>query len=129
MGAVIFYFQLTAAGLGIAMMTVGWLWPAGWPLAASMKAQVWVTPAPGHWAPLILSGIFGGLGQILMTRSYVLADASIIACFDYTSMIWVLILGIVFLGEFPSPLVLTGAAIVAAAGLLVIWSEKTRKFL
>ena len=44
-------------------------------------------------------------------------------------MIWVLILGIVFLGEFPSPLVLTGAAIVAAAGLLVIWSEKTRKFL
>ena len=129
MGAVVFYFQLTAAGLGVALMLVGGLWPASWPAAEAIRAQAWITPDRAHWTALVASGIFGGLGQILMTRSYMLADASIIACFDYMSMIWVLILGVAFLGEFPSAVVLTGAAIVAAAGLLVIWSEKTRRVL
>ena len=129
MGSVVFYFQLTAATLGIALMLVGSLWPEHWPAAEVVRAQAWVMPARAHWIALASSGLLGGLGQILMTRSYMLADASIIACFDYTSMIWVLVLGVVFLGEFPSPIVLTGAAIVAAAGLLVIWSEKTRRFL
>jgi drug/metabolite transporter (DMT)-like permease len=54
--------------------------------------------------------------------------SSILACFDYVSMIWVLALGAVFLGEFPSFSVLAGAAIITIAGLLVIWSEKTKKF-
>jgi drug/metabolite transporter (DMT)-like permease len=62
-----------------------------------------------------------------MTRSFVLADASIIACFDYTSMIWVLVLGVLFLGEFPSPTVLMGASIVTAAGILVIVGERARR--
>ena len=75
------------------------------------------------------AGLLGGLGQILMTRGFMLADASILACFDYVSMIWILALGMIFLGEFPTLTVLLGAAIVTVAGLMVIWSEKTKKFL
>ena len=39
-------------------------------------------------------------------------------------MIWVLLLGILFLGEFPSSTVLMGASIVTAAGIMVIVSER-----
>jgi hypothetical protein len=129
MGAVVFYFQFTAGCVGLSLMLLGALWPASWPFAGAMASLAWVTPLePSHWALLIAAGLFGGIGQILMTRGYTLADASILACFDYVSMIWVLALGAVFLGEFPSFSVLAGAAIITIAGLLVIWSEKTKKF-
>ena len=130
MGAVVFYFQFTAGCMGLLIMLVGALWPTSWPLAPAMQSLAWVTPSqPSHWALLILAGLCGGLGQILMTRGYVLADASVIACFEYVSMIWILALGIVFLGEFPTLTVLLGAAIVTIAGLLVIWGEKGKKFI
>jgi len=130
MGAVVFYFQFTAGCMGLLIMLVGALWPSSWPLAAFMQSLAWVTPSePSHWALLIGAGLLGGLGQILMTRGFMLADASILACFDYVSMIWILALGMVFLGEFPTLTVLLGAAIVTIAGLLVIWGEKMKKFL
>ena len=130
MGAVVFYFQFTAGCMGLLMMLLGALWPSSWPLAPAMQSLAWVTPAePSHWALLIGAGLLGGLGQILMTRGYVLADASVIACFEYVSMIWILALGVIFLGEFPTLTVLLGAAIVTIAGLLVIWGEKSKKFL
>ena len=124
MGAVVFYFQFTASWIGIGLMLVGALWPSSWPGAASVQAMAWVWPEPAHWLPLICAGLLGGVGQILMTRGFTLADASVIACFDYTSMIWVLLLGILFLGEFPSSTVLMGASIVTAAGIMVIVSER-----
>jgi len=130
MGAVVFYFQFTAGCMGLLIMLLGALWPSSWPLAASMQSLAWVTPSePSHWALLIGAGLCGGVGQILMTRGYMLADASVIACFEYVSMIWILALGMVFLGEFPTLTVLLGAAIVTIAGLLVIWGEKMKKFL
>ena len=124
MGAVVFYFQSTGSIVGVLLMTIGFYWPGAGGFADFMHAQAWVTPAPEHWLPLIGAGILGGLGQILMTSSYRLADASVIACFDYTSMIWALVLGAAFFAETPSPVVLFGAAVVAAAGILVILSER-----
>ena len=35
-------------------------------------------------------GIFGGLAHIFLTESYRLAEASLVAPFDYTSMLWAL---------------------------------------
>ncbi len=124
MGAVVFYFQSTGSIVGVLLMMVGYFWPGSGDVADFMHAQAWITPRPEHWIPLIGAGLLGGLGQILMTSSYKLADASIIACFDYTSMIWALVLGAVFFAEAPSVVVLIGAAIVAAAGVMVILSER-----
>jgi drug/metabolite transporter (DMT)-like permease len=75
-------------------------------------------------AALIVIGICGGLAHILLTESYRYASASLIAPFDYTSMLWALLLGFAVFGEVPSPLVFLGAGIIAAAGLFVIWRER-----
>jgi drug/metabolite transporter (DMT)-like permease len=69
-------------------------------------------------------GIFGGLAHILLTESYRLAPASLVAPFDYTSMLWALLLGYLVFQEVPSALVFLGAGIIAAAGLFVIWRER-----
>jgi drug/metabolite transporter (DMT)-like permease len=62
-----------------------------------------------------------------MTQSYRLTDASIIACFDYTSMIWALAIGFVIFGELPTPLAFVGAGIIVGGGLLAIFSERAAR--
>ncbi len=83
----------------------------------------WVMPDPAGFALLIAAGIFGGLGQVLLTQSYRFGDASLIAPFDYTSMIWALTVSLLIFGAWPTHIMLAGTAIVVAAGIFVIWRE------
>lgn len=69
-------------------------------------------------------GLFGGVGQILLTHSYRFADASTIAPFDYSTMIWTVIVGYLVFSEVPTIEVLVGAAIVIGAGVFVIFRER-----
>jgi drug/metabolite transporter (DMT)-like permease len=84
----------------------------------------WHTPTLRELAMLIAMGIFGGIGHIFLTESYRFATASVVAPFDYTSMLWALIFGYTLFGELPGTLVYIGAMIVAGAGLFVIWRER-----
>lgn len=84
----------------------------------------WHTPSREELMALIATGILGGVAHIFLTESYRHATASVIAPFDYTSLIWALLLGYWFFGELPSALVYAGAAIVAGAGLAVLWRER-----
>lgn len=73
---------------------------------------------------LVAAGLFGGLGQVLLTSSYRHADASVIAPFEYASMLLALGVGYVIFDEVPTSLVLGGATLVVIAGILIIWRER-----
>jgi len=105
--SIVLYFSIICAVAGLATLPFGWLTPT-WP----------------EFAALIAIGIFGGLAHIFLTESYRLAEASLVAPFDYTSMLWALLLGYLVFGELPDALVFVGAAIIASAGLFVIWRER-----
>src|SRR5262245_47511025 len=105
--SIVLYFSLICTIAGLATWPLGWLMPNGPELVA-----------------LIVIGICGGVAHILLTESYRLAPASLIAPFDYTSMLWALVLGFLVFEEVPSVLGFVGAGIVAAAGLFVIWRER-----
>jgi drug/metabolite transporter (DMT)-like permease len=105
--SIVLYFSLICALAGLLT------WPLGW-----------VEPTWQEFAALVTIGICGGLAHIVLTESYRLAPASLVAPFDYTSMLWALMLGFVVFGEVPSVLVFIGAGIIAAAGLFVIWRER-----
>jgi drug/metabolite transporter (DMT)-like permease len=105
--SIVFYFSLICAVAGLATWPLGWLAPA-WP----------------ELAALVTIGLCGGLAHILLTESYRLAPASVVAPFDYTSMVWVFLLGYFFFNEIPSMFVFIGGAIIAGAGLFVIWRER-----
>jgi drug/metabolite transporter (DMT)-like permease len=85
----------------------------------------WIRPAPLDSLVLILTGITGGIGQIMITESYRHASAGTVAPFSYTAMLWSVALGFLFFGELPGPIVLVGAALVVAAGLFVIFRERS----
>ena len=104
--AIVFYFSLTATALSLATLPFGW-----------------VVPGAGEAALLVLAGVFGGLGQILLTSSYREADASVIAPFDYASMLLALAIGYFVFAEVPTLPMLGGAGLVVTAGILIIWRE------
>ena len=108
--SIVFYFSLICAVAGLAT------WPFGW-----VELRRWLLPLA---AALVATGLVGGIAHILLTESYRYAPASLIAPFDYTTMIWAFVLGYVVFGEVPTIYVYIGAAIVAGAGLFVIWRER-----
>jgi drug/metabolite transporter (DMT)-like permease len=84
----------------------------------------WVLPSPGDAALLVAVGLFGGIGQIMMTTAYRYADAATIASFDYASMLWGVAFGYLLFAEVPTWSVLVGGSIVVAAGIFIIWRER-----
>lgn len=105
--AIVFWFSVTATVLSLVTLPFGW-----------------VVPAPWEAALLILSGLLGGVGQILLTSAYRDAEAGLVAPFDYASMLLAIVIGLVVFSEVPSRTTLLGAAIVIAAGVLIIWRER-----
>ena len=104
--AIVFYFSVNSAVLSLITLPFGWVWP-DWPTAAL----------------LVACGLLGGVGQVFLTSSYRYADASVVAPFDYASMLLALIIGYVGFGEVPTLMVLLGATLVILAGILIIWRE------
>ena len=47
-----------------------------------------------------------------------------LAPFDYSSMIFAMLIGWVVFGEVPTLTILIGAALVIAGGVLIIWRER-----
>ena len=105
--AIVFYFSLTATLLSLATLPFGW-----------------VIPTANQAALLIGAGLLGGVGQIFLTSSYREADASLVAPFDYASMIFALGIGYFVFSEVPTKTMLIGAAVVVTAGCLIIWRER-----
>jgi drug/metabolite transporter (DMT)-like permease len=105
--SIVFYFSLICALAGLATLPFGWLTPTG-----------------PEFAVLAAIGFLGGTAHLLLTESYRYAAASVVAPFDYTSMIWALILGYAMFGETPTLMIVLGSAIIASAGLFVIWRER-----
>ena len=124
-GAIVFYFSALTTFFGFVLMTIGFVAPPDVPLSGFLNGQRWVTPGFGDLGMLVAIGLLGGIGQILLTECVRYAEASVIAPFDYTSMIWAVALGFFVFGEKPTPAILTGSAIVIAAGLFVLWREHT----
>jgi drug/metabolite transporter (DMT)-like permease len=104
---IVFWFSVTATLLSLVTLPFGWVWPS-----------------PREAALLVGAGLMGGIGQILLTSSYREADASVIAPFDYASMIFALLIGWFIFDEAPTAMMLLGAALVVAAGIAIILRER-----
>ncbi|TIX37685.1 MAG: DMT family transporter, partial [Mesorhizobium sp.] len=61
---------------------------------------------------------------ILMTSAYRHAEASVVAPFEYTSMILGVVVGYLVFGDVASLNTLAGGLIVVAAGIFIIWRER-----
>lgn len=104
---IVVYFSVVTSCFGLASLPWGWIWPD-----------------IHQFALLIFIGLAGGASQLMLTHALRYSEASFLAPFEYISMLWVVIFGIVLFDESPSAMVLAGSAIVIASGTFVMLRER-----
>jgi drug/metabolite transporter (DMT)-like permease len=76
------------------------------------------------WAILVALGLFGGVGQLFLTAALRFAPVSVVVPFDYTQLIWAVLLGWWLWDVRPPPSTWAGAAIIVASGLYTLYRER-----
>lgn len=96
-------------------------------ILSALVPFVWVTPTWHDIAFGVLIGIASTAGQWIVVLAFRYADASVLAPFSYTQLLWVSILGFFIFGEVPDAYTITGAAFIVASGLYTAHRERVRR--
>ncbi|MFN3642008.1 MAG: DMT family transporter [Gemmobacter sp.] len=86
--------------------------------------ETWAPLGAGTVLRIAGAGAFVILGYIASVGAMRVGEIGAVAPFRYTSLLWALILGLAVFGEWPDPLTLAGAGIVAATGLYTLYREQ-----
>lgn len=87
----------------------------------------WVTPSAPDFALLGALGIVAMFAHICVNRAVKLADAAMVAPFQYTLLPWAIVFGWLFFHELPRPMMLVGALIIVLSGLIIYVRERRAK--
>ena len=86
----------------------------------------WTTPTAGHLLIYLTIGAMGAGAHFFIILAFSKAQASLLAPFNYSKLIWVTILGYLVFDDLPGVDTLIGSTIIAAAGLYVLYRERQR---
>ncbi len=106
--SVLVFWQMAAAGL-VGLITA----PIGW-----------VTPGAFDLSLLALLGVVAMVAHVCVNRALKLADASVVAPFQYSLLFWAVLFGFIVFGDVPRPAMLAGAAIIVASGWFIMVRER-----
>lgn len=98
-------------------------------ILSAMVPFVWVQPT---WHDImfgILIGVASTAGQWIVVLAFRYADASVLAPFSYSQLVWVSILGYFIFGEVPDVWTVVGAAFIVGSGLYTAHRERVRRAL
>jgi drug/metabolite transporter (DMT)-like permease len=87
----------------------------------------WVPLAREHWKWLVALGVFGAIGQHLLTDAFRAAPPSVVAPFEYTALLWGILIDWTVWHVLPATRVYVGGGIVIASGLYLIWHERSQR--
>lgn len=105
------------------------LWTVGSMTLMTGLAAVpeWKPVGHEHWIWLVALGVFGALGQHLLTDAFRSAPPSVVAPFEYTALLWGFLIDWVLWRVAPSPRVYLGGGIVIASGLYLVYLEHSQR--
>lgn len=101
-----------AIGLSIATLAVLW---------------VWVAPTPAQWAALAALGLLMALAQTAFVNAMARGEASFVAPFFYTALIFAALYDGMFFGIWPDAVSILGAGIILTGAGLLLWREGRRR--
>jgi drug/metabolite transporter (DMT)-like permease len=85
-----------------------------------------VPPTLPDLALMALAGLTGGAALLCLIAGYRRAQAAVVAPFQYSQMLWGVVLGWLLWGDLPATAVAIGATIVVASGLYILYREVVR---
>ncbi len=125
-----------AAGIAVAVIMVKrlpksehqavmllWFCLASIALAVVPAIQAWQNPSLEQWLMLAGVGVIGVSGQSLIIRAYRAGEASFVAPFDYSKILFAMAFGFLFFAEIPEIWTLAGAAVIVASSLYIAQRE------
>ena len=94
--------------------------------AGALAAPDWVAVRLADLPWILAVGLCGYIGQHLITEAFRLAPASLVAPFEYPALVWAVGIDWVVWQTLPTARLLAGSAIVVAAGLYLLYRERSR---
>jgi drug/metabolite transporter (DMT)-like permease len=94
-------------------------------LGAAMSPFGWVAPSPGSLMLFAAAGIISVCALLCVNRSLKLAPASVVVPYQYSMIVWAVLLGFIVFGDVPSAGTIIGAAIIIGAGLYIYLRERS----
>ncbi|MDU9003580.1 DMT family transporter [Sedimentitalea todarodis] len=85
---------------------------------------VWQTPDLIAWGLIGMITLFGTFGQLALIRAFSQGEASMLAPYSYTGLVFAALWGAIFFSEMPDVWTIFGALVIAGAGLYV-WHRET----
>ncbi|ODT74160.1 MAG: hypothetical protein ABS76_37660 [Pelagibacterium sp. SCN 64-44] len=124
-----FYIVITrkVSGVDSAATSLIYIAVVGLVLSSGVGIFFW---QPMGWADFALVVVIMATtcaGHGVMVFALTMAPASVLQPFNYFSLPWAILLSILVFGHWIDPISLIGAGIIVAAGLVVMWRERTRK--
>ncbi len=84
----------------------------------------WIQPTPIGMLLMAAIGLLAGSAQYCVIQAFRIAPPSLIAPFEYTSLLWAMLFGFLVWGDVPTALILAGAAVIIVSGIYVLHDEK-----
>ena len=85
-------------------------------------------PTGVQWVVIVLCGSFAGTAQVCLVLALRLSPPQVVMPFQYTQMLWGIVLGAVIFGEHPGVFLLAGGGLIAAAGIWLLLQEARSDF-
>ena len=92
-------------------------------ISALMLPFVWLTPAIDDLLIMAVIGSFAGIANISMTHAFRVAEPSILAPLQYSTIIFGISFGYFFWSEIPDIWMISGATIIISSGIFIIFRE------
>ncbi|ABE39447.1 DMT family transporter [Rhodopseudomonas palustris] len=117
--------MISGADRAVVTMTFSAL--VGFLALSAMVPFVWVTPS---WTDIAIGvgvGLASTIGQWIVVLAFRYADASALAPFSYSQLLWVTILGYAVFSEIPDAWTFVGAVVIICSGVYIAHRERLRR--
>lgn len=98
----------------------------GWVAVTPLALPLWRAPDAMQWLMLIGLGSLNALAQYLVIHAFMMASASLLAPFSYSTILWATLLGALVFGSVPDLATVLGTLVLVTAGLYVWHRERVR---
>ena len=114
---------LLAGALLLAVLFGSGAFAAGEHRSLGFLLRGWAPPSSLDLALMLACGVVAAIGLTLLTQAYRIAEANVVAPFEYTALLWAVAYGWVFWRDWPDATAWVGIAVIVGSGLYVLYRE------
>lgn len=92
-------------------------------VSGALSPLDWTSPTPVAWTAMIFVGVCAGIGHVCLTLAFRYASPPVLAPLEYSGLIWAVLFGYWFFDELPDQWTVVGMAMIASAGIFVVYRE------